>query len=156
MTSRREFLQIGVAASTLPLCAGAQALAPLADGDAGVDAVPLYKVLYDVRFPASVTFARRAAEWGVATQAMAGDMTRFWYDDLYHRWAQGPAAIAGLIRGGTATAGMIAKLRACEHALAGGVDDVVIVDGRDRDALVAAAQSTAPASATRITAGVTV
>jgi len=96
MTSRREFLQIGVAASTLPLCAGAQALAPLADGDGGVDAVPLYKVLYDVRFPASVTFARRAAEWGVATQAMAGDMTRFWYDDLYHRWAQGPAAIAGL------------------------------------------------------------
>jgi acetylglutamate kinase len=67
-----------------------------------------------------------------------------------------PAAIAGLIRGGTATAGMIAKLRACEHALAGGVDDVVIVDGRDRDALVAAARSTAPASATRITAGVTV
>ena len=30
---------------------------------------------------------------------------------------------------------MIAKLRACEHALAGGVDDVVIVDGRDQDAL---------------------
>jgi hypothetical protein len=27
---------------------------------------------------------------------MAGDMTRFWYDDLYHRWRQGPAAIAGL------------------------------------------------------------
>ena len=37
---------------------------------------------------------------------------------------------------------MIAKLRACEHALAGGVDDVVIVDGRDRDgARTAAAAS---------------
>ena len=23
-------------------------------------------------------------------------MTRFWYDDLYHRWREGPAAIAGL------------------------------------------------------------
>ena len=34
---------------------------------------------------------------------------------------------------------MIAKLRACEHALASGVDDVVIVDGRDRAALEAAA-----------------
>ena len=34
---------------------------------------------------------------------------------------------------------MIAKLRACEDALAGGVDDVVIVDGRDRAALEAAA-----------------
>jgi acetylglutamate kinase len=62
-------------------------------------------------------------------------------------------AIAALVGRGTATAGMIAKLRACEHALAGGVDDVVIVDGRDREALVAAAQRTAPASATRITAG---
>jgi hypothetical protein len=27
---------------------------------------------------------------------MGGDMTRFWYDDLYHRWQQGQAAIAGL------------------------------------------------------------
>ena len=32
---------------------------------------------------------------------------------------------------------MIAKLRACEDALAGGVDDVVIVDGRDGAALSA-------------------
>jgi acetylglutamate kinase len=63
-----------------------------------------------------------------------------------------PAAIAALVGGGTATAGMIAKLRACEHALAGGVDDVVIVDGRDREALVAAAQGRVPSSATRIAA----
>jgi hypothetical protein len=33
---------------------------------------------------------------GLATHAMGGDVTRFWYDDLYHRWRQGPAAIAGL------------------------------------------------------------
>jgi acetylglutamate kinase len=48
---------------------------------------------------------------------------------------------------------MIAKLRACEEALAGGVDDVVIVDGRDRAALSAAAipgAGTVPATATRI------
>ena len=50
-----------------------------------------------------------------------------------------PAAIERLISGGTATAGMIAKLRACEHALAHGVGDVVIVDGRDGAALEAAA-----------------
>jgi acetylglutamate kinase len=45
---------------------------------------------------------------------------------------------------------MIAKLRACEHALAGGVDDVVIVDGRDRMLLADAATSAAPQSATRL------
>ena len=62
-----------------------------------------------------------------------------------------PAAVASLVASGTATAGMIAKLRACEHALAGGVDDVVIVDGRDRDALAAAAEREAPPRATRLT-----
>ncbi len=64
--------------------------------------------------------------------------------------ALGADAIAALVGDGTATAGMIAKLRACEHALAGGVDDVVIVDGRDRAALLAAAASAAPPKATRI------
>ena len=50
---------------------------------------------------------------------------------------------------------MIAKLRACEHALAGGVDDVVIVDGRDGAALEAAALDAAPAGdATRLAGAV--
>ena len=53
-------------------------------------------MVYDTRFPASVAFARRAAARGFALHAIAGDMTRFWYDDLYHRWRAGPAAIAGL------------------------------------------------------------
>ena len=66
------------------------------------------------------------------------------------------AAIASLVGAGTATAGMIAKLRACEHALSGGVDDVVIVDGRDRAALIGAAESASPESATRITANTVV
>ena len=61
-----------------------------------------------------------------------------------------PAAIGQLVAGGTATAGMIAKLRACEQALAGGVDDVVIVDGRDQDALRAAASGAVPGAATRV------
>ena len=61
-----------------------------------------------------------------------------------------PAAIGQLVSSGTATAGMIAKLRACEQALAGGVDDVVIVDGRDQDALRAAASGAVPGAATRV------
>jgi acetylglutamate kinase len=63
------------------------------------------------------------------------------------------AGVEQLVGGGTATAGMIAKLRACEHALTGGVDDVVIVDGRNAAALVGASESAAPQMATRITAG---
>jgi acetylglutamate kinase len=54
------------------------------------------------------------------------------------------------IDSGTATAGMIAKLRACEDALAGGVDDVVIVDGRNAAALEDAASGEAPSGTTRL------
>ena len=55
-----------------------------------------------------------------------------------------------LIADGTATAGMIAKLRACEYALAHGVGDVGIVDGRDGEALRAATLAVAPIKATRL------
>lgn len=61
-----------------------------------------------------------------------------------------PAAIEAMISSGTATAGMIAKLRACEQALAHGVGDVVIVDGLDGRALESAATATAPIRATRL------
>ncbi len=91
MTSRREFLKVGLAASALPVTARAAFAA-----DPSVATVPLYKVLYDTRFAASIAFARRAAARGLVVHAMGGDMTRFWYDDLYHRWQKGPAAIAGL------------------------------------------------------------
>ena len=60
------------------------------------------------------------------------------------------AAIARLVGEGTATAGMIAKLRACQQAIAAGVGDVVIVDGRDGAALEAAAAGRIPDRATRI------
>lgn len=61
-----------------------------------------------------------------------------------------PAGIAALIGSGTATAGMVAKLRACDEALSSGVGDVLIVDGRDEAALVAAATDAAPPKATRL------
>jgi acetylglutamate kinase len=60
-----------------------------------------------------------------------------------------PGTMERLITGGAATAGMVAKLRACEHAVANGVD-VVIVDGRNREALEAAALGAAPPGTTRI------
>jgi len=55
-----------------------------------------------------------------------------------------------LIGSGTATAGMIAKLRACTDALASGVGDVLIVDGRERAPIESAAVDAAPARATRL------
>jgi acetylglutamate kinase len=66
-----------------------------------------------------------------------------------------PPTIARLLNDGTATAGMIAKLRACEQALAAGVDDVVIIDGRDGAKLEAAVREGAPATGTRLVAQAT-
>jgi acetylglutamate kinase len=62
------------------------------------------------------------------------------------------SAVEHLVDQGTATAGMIAKLRACEHALMHGVDDVVIVDGRDERSLEAAIVGEVPPNATRVVA----
>jgi acetylglutamate kinase len=42
-----------------------------------------------------------------------------------------PRDIRALVRSGTASAGMVAKLTACESAARAGVKDVLIVDGRD-------------------------
>jgi acetylglutamate kinase len=68
-----------------------------------------------------------------------------------------PAAVERLIHDRTATAGMIAKLRACAHALAHGVVDVVIVDGRDGTALEQAAVGPGPlAAATRLVGSISV
>jgi hypothetical protein len=92
MTSRRELLKVGLAASALPVVTGAG----LAVAAEPARTIPLYKVLYDTRFPVSAAFARRAESRGLAVHGISGDMTRFWYDDLYHRWRQGAAAIAGL------------------------------------------------------------
>ncbi len=61
-------------------------------------------------------------------------------------------AIDRLIADRTATAGMVAKLRACQFALQSGVADVVIVDGRDESTLEQAALGNWPASATRLVA----
>lgn len=96
MSSRREFLQMGVAALALPISAHA-ALSPspsLLDGE--LAATPLYKAVFDERFSSSRAFAEEAERLGVSTHGIKGDMTDLWYHDLYARWKQGPVAIAGL------------------------------------------------------------
>jgi acetylglutamate kinase len=64
------------------------------------------------------------------------------------------AAIDRLVNEKTATAGMVAKLRAAQQALDAGVTEVLIVNGRDREALEAATLGDRPRSATRLLAGV--
>lgn len=95
MTSRRQFLQIGLVATTWPLASKAARAGPAAIGGRTA-AVPLYKAVYDRRFPESVAFARRMDGLGVPVHAMDGDITAFWFNDLSRRWTSQPAAVAGL------------------------------------------------------------
>lgn len=96
MTSRREFIQMGVAALALPISGRAGlSLAPSALPDAPAP-MQFYKVVFDERFAAGRAFAAEAQRLGLPVHSIRGDVTSLWYDDLYPRWKQGPVAIAGL------------------------------------------------------------
>jgi hypothetical protein len=88
MASRREFLQMGVAALALPISPHIPDTEPAT--------TPVYKIVFDQRFPSSCAFAEEAERLGVPVHGIRGDMTDLWYHDLYARWKQGPAAIAGM------------------------------------------------------------
>jgi hypothetical protein len=101
MTNRREFLQIGLAATALPLAGGL--LAPAADAAAvaPAPAIPLYRILFDAEVAQGRQFGEAAARLGVPFHAMArGDVTDFWYHDLDLAWRNAPQAIAGFTRHG--------------------------------------------------------
>lgn len=100
MASRREFLQIGVAALALPISARA-GLKPAATSAAGELApTQLYKVIFDERHASSRAFASEVKRLGAPVCAIKGDITDLWFNDLDARWRKEPVAIAGLTEHG--------------------------------------------------------
>ncbi len=101
MTTRREFLQAGIAASAVPIAAGAFSSDKPTTPEPTVSAAPLqpmpfFKVIFDERFPDSVAFAEEMKRLGVACHGISGDMTDLWYRELYPQWQKSPVPIAGL------------------------------------------------------------
>jgi len=92
MANRREFLQTGIAAASLPIVASAFDLLPAALAAP----TPLYKLVVDERFPAGVTFGTAAKGRGISVHWIKGDVTELWFHDLDLRWKKAPVAIAGL------------------------------------------------------------
>lgn len=100
MMLRRDFLHLGLgsgAAALLPLPLQADSRTASAAG-----LPPLFRLLHDSRVPHSRVLA--AALWqglpataarSVPEQALAGDVTRFWADELYPQWQKAPLALAG-------------------------------------------------------------
>ena len=96
MASRREFLQMGVAALAMPISAHAAVSEAASLYKPELSMTPLYKIVFDLRYAPSRAFAEKAERLGLPVHAIKGDMTDLWYHDLYARWKQGPAAIAGM------------------------------------------------------------
>jgi hypothetical protein len=100
MTSRREFLHMGVAAMALPISAGAGLSLAGSAWSGELAPMRFYKVVFDERFAAGRAFAGEARQLGLPTHGIRGDVTNLWFHDLSARWKQGPAPIAGLTQKG--------------------------------------------------------
>lgn len=96
MASRREFLQVGIAALALPISAHGALSPGAAKPENAAPVTPLYKVIFDERFPASVAFGDEARRLGLPTHSIRGDITDLWFHDLDAQWKKKPAAVAGL------------------------------------------------------------
>jgi hypothetical protein len=96
MASRREFLQAGIAALALPISAHASLSPAAAAPENAIPVTPLYKVVFDERFPESVAFGAEARSLGLPAHPICGDITDLWFHDLDAQWKKKPAAVAGL------------------------------------------------------------
>lgn len=92
---RRTVLKLGVAAGTLPLFAAAFE-ADVSNEPSLGRKLDLYKIFYDKRYAQSREFGQLSKRLGANVEAIRNDVTDIWYNDLYFRWKEGPAAIAGL------------------------------------------------------------
>ena len=157
MASRREFLQVGIAALALPISAHA-ALAPAAAAaDSTRPVIPLYKAVFDERFPASVAFGTEARNLGLLTHSIRGDITDLWFYDLDAQWKKKPVAVAGLTAQGALFClerlawdhGMRVVFRG-DHRICRTKTIEHVLTGPKRGAQAAALQETATVGAARI------
>lgn len=98
MPNRRVFLQTGVVVSTIAMN-GVIARSAGALGDR--PHVALGRAIYDDRYAEGRRFAAVVGAQSVATRALdAGDITRFWYEELDGLWRRKPVAVAGFTQYG--------------------------------------------------------
>lgn len=96
MTNRREFLQIGIAASAWPIAARATAMTAIKGETASRSVVSFYKAVFDSRYQDSQRFADQMSKQNVPIHGMTGDITPFWFKELDAQWKKEPVAIAGM------------------------------------------------------------
>jgi hypothetical protein len=93
MRNRREFLQIGLASSALPILAGERSEASFYDS---VHRLWIREVVVEMSSPLARAFRAEAVERGLDTHAIHDDITDLWYNVLNRQWKSAPAALAGI------------------------------------------------------------
>ena len=93
MRNRREFLQIGLASSALPLIAGERGETSFYDS---VERLGVHEVVVEMSSPLALAFRAEAVELGLAAHGIHDDITDLWYHKLDRQWSSAPAALAGI------------------------------------------------------------
>lgn len=91
MSNRREFLQGCTAVAGLIATSNL-----FAEVSASTGWLVPTRAIFDDGFNEGQSFARAARDFGMATNAISGDVTRLWYGDLYYQWQHGPLVMAGM------------------------------------------------------------
>ena len=94
MTSRREFIQRGLAASVLAACPLSARLLP--DGNGNDKPHRPFKIVFDQTFAEGAAFGAEAVSWGAAVRAIGSDVGGVWMNEIEPRLKRGPVAVAGL------------------------------------------------------------
>lgn len=94
MSTRREFLE-GCAAAAAGL-ATFQLVTDSASARVGHGRHELQRVIFDRDFAEARSFASAVRALGIRAQAISGDVTSLWYDDLFFQWRAGAVVMAGL------------------------------------------------------------
>lgn len=99
MSSRREFLQAGVALGALAACTlPAEGALRVLDGGRAERWRP-FKVLFDRTTPEGRSFGAEAFGRGLPAYAVDGDVGSVWMHEIEPQWRRAPVAIAGLTLG---------------------------------------------------------
>ena len=93
MRNRREFLQIGLASSALPLIAGEPRETSFYNS---VEAVRVHGVVVEMSSPLALAFGAAAVELGLEAHGIQDDITDLWYHKLDRQWKSAPATLAGV------------------------------------------------------------
>ena len=94
MTSRRKFIQSGLAISALSVAELSPLQAAVATNEHA--SLILQDFVFDNRFRFASDIARQVAAQGIYLAEMSGDLTRLWAGRYLPLWKQGPMTLAGV------------------------------------------------------------